>query len=306
MHAKIAVGALAVTLLQVAPAGAEEFNIQTSPMAHQFGGAVSNFWRATIDTGSTMFSTYGPSRAIGPYNGEYVAYTYFGLFPSMGKTLNATWDVVDGNTVIHSRNYSTQVKQVVTPAYAFRAQAAGSSIQVRTRHRAYGTIDQWNVFLLNELDDKVAEFWPAIDQIGFHEIGRGISAGDWIAGPGFPGCTPDCVGKGLSWGPNVVPGLTPGADHIAVFHLQTNTGAGSTGVLFNIYIRYWDSALQQYLTLASWPVKGTDVPSNNVMNTYSLRFAAPNPLPNDLDFTVQFANPTITLRQSTTKIFRIR
>ncbi|HXU80451.1 MAG TPA: hypothetical protein VN914_03600 [Polyangia bacterium] len=307
-HPRTLAGALALSLVATAaPALADQnFYINAAPMAHERGAPAGPFWWAYFaSSGSTgFFSTYGPYLRIGPWEGEIIALSYLELQPDYHTTLSADWDVYDGSQQIFLQRYSSyDVNKTFWPAAAFRTQP--KDIQVRTRHLSGGNISQGDVRLLWESVDKVAQFWPAVEQLEMHDLGQPIGAGDWVSGPNLPGCGSSCpTNNYISYGPHSLPMLVDGS-YVALFHVETNSGSGSSAHLFTLQVEVWDLAEGVYRMLASWPVLGSDLRGNNVSNALPLRFTVPRGMDTWFNFRLVRQHPTITIRQSGTKVFKV-
>lgn len=292
-------------------ARAWDLNIQTD-LAHQYG-SFNGMWHAPPSVGPQgPFMTYGTSGGWMNDNGQEVAImTTFNVSPVGGQSINTVWDILEGNTTIFKRTYTTAVTTRFEASAVVRL--ATHWFQPRTRANAAngsasGWVDQGNVQIYMEYLDKTKDIWPGIEQAGYHQVGALTGAADWVAGPGKPGCNPNCNGKFMTFGPYVSEsyfsdqfGYFP--HYLAIFHLQTNSGAASTAPIADVEVVYTD-AYNNTVYLASRALTGADFPANNVMTGIALKFDVPYPSPVNIQFRTRMRSSTALVTQSDTKILK--
>jgi len=281
-------------------------------MYHQYGAFSDpdNAWKSYTSTSTerTSFSTYGPFGSWNDAGAEIVIGTGLSLVPDAGKTVNAVWDIFDNNVTYFRRTYSAQGSPNFLTAWAV-VRVPNHSFQARTRPNGWGTVYQGNVIFWMESQDKTKDIWPAIEQAAYHEVGVAMNAADWRAGPGSPGCSPDCVGKFLTYGPYISADAFNNTGvfrpyWLAVFHLQTDRGAGTATQIATIDVVYSNSS-GATVTLKSADITGYDFQANNVMTGLPIDFTIPNPSPTTIEFRTRMRG-TGVVTQSDTKIFRSR
>jgi hypothetical protein len=279
------------------------FNILNAPMYHERGNPDGAQWAAYMSNNGTtgFFSTYGPYQPINWYEGETIATTYVFFQPDDGSDMAVDWDIYDGASQIFLQPYRwNHYWHEFNPAAAFRVDDV-KNIQVRTRHRGGGMIHQGDVHILREFQDKVTEFWPT--QTQDHQLGKAVSAGDWVSGPGLPGCGSTCPAWLHSYGPLSGQVITQAGTYIALFHVETNSGSGDAStILFTLRVRYYNG---NPVDLGTWDVSGADFRGNNVMRAFPIQFTVPSTLPS-VKFELVRVNPNITITQSGTKIYKLR
>lgn len=301
-------GSLSLGLLSTRTALAFELDI-FNDLLHQFGTPNGSMWRATASgTEQSSFATYYQSWGYNNDGDQEIAVlTDIDVYPNAGKSVNVVWDLYDNGVTYFKRTYAVSSTGRIVPSAVIRTPSHW--FQPRTRAYGSGVYDQGDVHFYFESFSKTKDIWPGAEQAAYHQVGQATGAADWKAGPGTPGCSPDCSGRFMTYGPYLSEAAftdhNPYYPHyIAIFHLQTNRDAGTPNRIADLEVVYGDAAGTQYL--ASRQLTGGDFPSNNSMTGLALRFSVPDPSPTNIEFRVRLRSATALVTQSDTKILKAR
>lgn len=304
---------VAVALVMLASsagtAQARTFSLQTQ-MFHQIGEMSGHYWRASCgDCGIGVHATYGPYATDLPAYQDIIAATSFYAMPTVNKTLTWTLDLVNGSSVLKTLNFSRAYGNPHAQYVAFIpfTVAPQHNIQVRTRLKGDGTLDQCRTLELLTEAQKIQEVRPAFDQA--HQIGRQwyyINEPGWIVSHTDAQCVnTGCRTKFLSYGPYWdLPQVTRywvAAFRLGFFQPPSPFLPGDAEVA-KIDVTAWKSDGSQEYVVAEKVIKVSDFDGNGVMTLFPMNFLRLS-YETRFQYRVRLLTDRGTLAHSTTKIY---
>jgi hypothetical protein len=251
-------------------AQARTYDIKTE-MQHQTGSPAGGAWRASCSNCS-LFATYGPNVTNLPLYEDIIALTSF-YPPSTSSVFNWTLDLVNNGSVLKTLSFSGNSQSGGIRAFIPFTLTGPHNIQVRTRIKGNGTLDQCSLlYLLTETENKVEEISPGRDQsheVGYQQYWGNESA--WYVADYDPACQNGaCASKFMSYGPydNRLPYVT--GPMVAAFRLAQWYNGSDDPELATVDINAWNGT--RYYTVAERTIRKSEFAGVQVMTVFPLPF----------------------------------